>query len=118
MSTASLKQKYQAEIERLDEEQRDLARMWTQVPWFALCAVLAPVVGYVWGWGAGVVELLVSGALVGVRAYLIAVRMTENRWTHDKLLDDMAEADGEPAHTSGVRGALGLERSGTRAAAA
>jgi len=86
-----LSQKYQTEIDRLDDEYTDLQRMWTQVPWFALAALLSPVAGYVWGWGAAVVELLVSGALVGVRAYLVAVRQTENRWTREKLVNDLRE---------------------------
>jgi hypothetical protein len=99
MKTQTMKEKYQAEIDRLDAEHAGLAKLWIQVPWFALTALLAPVAGLVWGWGAAVVELLVSGALVGTRAYLVAVRMTENRWIRDKLLADMQAQDEQLAPT-------------------
>jgi hypothetical protein len=91
MTSPTLTEKYQAEIARLDEEHTDLVRMWNQVPWFALFALLSPAVGWVWGWGAGIVELMVTGALVGVRAYLVAVRQTENRWNRTKLVEDLDE---------------------------
>jgi len=99
----SLKQKYRIEIDRLDAEHADLERLWTQVPWFACVALLAPIVGFLWGFGAAMVELLVSAALVGTRAYLIAVRKTENRWSRDKLVSDLEELDGAPesADTTG-----------------
>ena len=89
----SLKEKYRIEIARLDADLADLERLWNQVPWFAVVAVFAPVVGYVWGFGAAMVELLVSAALVGTRAYLLAVRKTENRWSRDKLLADLEELE-------------------------
>ena len=93
MTSPALSQKYRAEIERLDEEYRDLERMWSQVPWFALFALLSPVVGAVWGWGAGLVELMITGALVGTQAYLVAVRQTENRWNRSKLDNDLSEQE-------------------------
>ncbi|MEY4513324.1 MAG: hypothetical protein RLZZ450_5446 [Pseudomonadota bacterium] len=97
MTSPTLTEKYQAEIARLDAEHDDLARMWTQVPWFVLFAALSPVVWAVWGWGAGVVELMVTGALVGTRAYLIAVRQTENRWNRTKLVNDLDEQLAAPS---------------------
>ncbi|MDB4973660.1 MAG: hypothetical protein JWN48_2001 [Myxococcaceae bacterium] len=103
MQNQDMKHKYRAEIERLDQEQRELDKLWTQVPWFALAALLAPVVGYVWGWGAAVVELLVSAALVGTRAYLIAMRKTENRWNREKLVDDLNALPEEPAPSPSTR---------------
>jgi hypothetical protein len=87
----SQKEKYRIEIARLDAEIVDLERLWKQVPWFACTALLAPVAGFVWGWGAAVVALLVSAALVGTRAYLIAVRKTENRWSRRQLVSDLDE---------------------------
>jgi hypothetical protein len=106
MNDEELREKYQAEIERLDAEHTDLQRLWTQVPWFALFALLSPVVGAIWGWGAAVVELLVTGALVGTRAYLIAVRQTENRWNREKLVHDLEAAREQSPATSGLRRTL------------
>jgi hypothetical protein len=87
----SQKEKYRIEIARLDAEILDLERLWQQVPWFACTVLLAPVAGLVWGWGAAVVALLVSAALVGTRAYLVAVRKTENRWSRAQLVSDLDE---------------------------
>jgi hypothetical protein len=100
MEEQSLEGKYQAEIARLDEEHRQYEKLWTQVPRFALVLLLAPVVGLVWGFGWFVAEVLVSAALVGTRAYLIAVRKTENRWNRDKLLEDLRERSGGDALTA------------------
>jgi hypothetical protein len=111
MTSPALSQKYRAEIERLDEEYRDLERMWSQVPWFALFALLSPVVGAVWGWGAGVVELMVTGALVGTQAYLVAVRQTENRWNRTKLDHDLSEQQAAPGRdVSATRRLASVER--------
>ena len=87
----SQKEKYRIEIARLDAEILDLERLWKQVPWFACTALLAPLAGLAWGCGAAVVALLVSAALVGTRAYLIAVRKTENRWSRAQLVSDLDE---------------------------
>jgi hypothetical protein len=86
-----LEGKYRAEIERLDAEHREYEKLWTQVPRFAWVVLLAPAVGVLWGFGWFVAALLVSAALVGTRAYLIAVRKTENRWNRDKLMEDLRE---------------------------
>ena len=56
--------------------------------------LLAPVAGFVWGWGAAAVAVLAAFALVGVRAYLIAMRKSEVVWNRDRLLDELGE---EPA---------------------
>jgi hypothetical protein len=123
MSTHSLKQKYEAEIDRLDREHTELERSWNQVPRFALVALLAPLCGLVWGWGAAVVALLVSAALVGTRAYLSAVRRSENRWNRNKLLDDLSELDTTSSEAAAAlkaaqRSALVRSREQARASAA
>lgn len=87
--TTEMQRKYQAEIERLDGEIAHYEQQWTKVPRFAWAALVCPVVGSVAGWGAGFVALLVTAALVGVRAYLIAVRKSENVWTRDRLLAEI-----------------------------
>jgi uncharacterized membrane protein YdbT with pleckstrin-like domain len=92
MEEQTLEGKYQAEIERLDAEHREYEKLWTQVPRFAWVVLLAPVIGFIWGFGWFVAAVLVSGALVGTRAYLIAVRRTENRWNRDKLVEDLRES--------------------------
>lgn len=94
MEDETLEGKYRAEIARLDAEHREYERLWTQVPRFAWVLLLAPVIGFVWGFGWLVVEVLVSAALIGTRAYLIAVRKTENRWNRDKLVEDLREEIG------------------------
>jgi uncharacterized membrane protein YdbT with pleckstrin-like domain len=86
-----LEGKYQAEIARLDAEHREYEKLWTQVPRFAWVVLLAPVIGFIWGFGWFVAAVLVSAALVGTRAYLIAVRKTENRWNRDKLVEDLRD---------------------------
>jgi hypothetical protein len=87
--TTEMQRKYQAEIERLDGEIAHYEQQWTKVPRFAWAALVCPVVGSAAGWGAGFVALLVTAALVGVRAYLIAVRKSENVWTRDRLLAEI-----------------------------
>ena len=109
--------KYHAELERLDAERAHYERQWSKVPRFGWVALSVPVSGLIWGWGAAVVALLVSLALVGTRAYLIAMRKGENRWNRERLLDDMgalersrgSELD-RTVSRSGAPGALVLER--------
>jgi hypothetical protein len=88
---AELCRKYRAEVERLDGEIAHYDQLWTQVPYFALAAALAPVAAYLWGWPAAFVELFVSAALVGVRAYLIAMRKSEIVWNRARLLEELGE---------------------------
>ncbi|MET0340822.1 MAG: hypothetical protein ABW252_07455 [Polyangiales bacterium] len=92
MTNPSLERKYQVEIDRLDAEHAELERLWTNVPWFAALIAVAPFAGALWGWGAAVVAMLVTAALVGTRAYLIAVRKSENRWNRERLFDDLHAA--------------------------
>jgi hypothetical protein len=84
--------KYRAEIDRLEREIAHYERQWTKVPRFAWAAALCPVAGLLAGWGAALVALLVTGALIGVRAYLIAVRRSENEWTRDRLQAEIGAA--------------------------
>jgi len=85
--------KYQRELERLDAEYAHYEQQWTKVPRFALVGLSVPIAWFVWGWGAGVVALLVSAALVGTRAYLIAMRKGEIRWNRERLVSDMEEVE-------------------------
>jgi hypothetical protein len=81
--------KYRAEIARLDGELQHYDQQWTTVPHFAWSALLAPIAGYWAGWGAAVAALLVAAALVGVRAYLIAMRKSEVSWNRERLVEDL-----------------------------
>ncbi|MET0343672.1 MAG: hypothetical protein ABW252_21850 [Polyangiales bacterium] len=89
--------KYEAELQRLDELHDELDVLWTKMPRYAWLAAFAPVVWYFKGWGWAVVELLVTAALVGTQAYLIGVRRSENRWTHQSVAHDLANLRAEIA---------------------
>ena len=88
MNTTS-QTKYQIELERLDEQFRQLQSQWQRTPRLALFALLAPVVGYKAGFGAAMVELMVTAALVGTYSYLIGVRKSENRWTRASVAREL-----------------------------
>ena len=95
--------KYHVELQRLDGEIAHYDRLWTQVPYFALAALLAPVVGIMWGWAAMFVELLVTAALVGVRAYLISMRKSEIVWNRARLVEELGERSDAARGASAVR---------------
>lgn len=95
MSDDARIEKYDAEIRRLDELYAELDDLWSKVPRYGYLALLAPVVWYFKGWGWGIVELMVTGALIGTQAYLIGVRKSENRWTRAMLVDDLARLHAE-----------------------
>ena len=82
-------QKYEAELARLDDLHAHLGQLWTQVPYYGLLAVFAPVVWYYAGLGWAIAELLVTASLVGTQAYLIGVRKNENRANHALVEADL-----------------------------
>lgn len=88
------REKYEAELSRLDEEFADLQQHWRHVPRFAWVALSVPMALVVYGFGAAVVALLVSFALVATRGYLIGVRKSENRWIRASVAREI-EGDGE-----------------------
>jgi hypothetical protein len=87
--TSEMDRKYRTEVARLDGELAHYDRLWTQVPQFAWVALLAPVVGFMWGFAAALLEIVLSAALVGVRAYLIAMRKSEISWNRARLVSDL-----------------------------
>src|SRR6476619_3034704 len=89
------RKKYETELRRLDEQAAELERQWRHTPRFALFALLAPVVGFKFGFGAAMVELMVSAALVGTYSYLIGVRKSENRWTRNSVARELEAAQQE-----------------------
>jgi hypothetical protein len=107
MNAPSIQAKYEAEMLRLDAEYASLDVHWSKVRRSAQWVLLAPLVWYGFGWGAAVVELLLTGALVLTRAYLIGVRKSENRSTREVLERELKE------QSSGL---FGLGRSSLRLA--
>lgn len=95
-----LSMKYRAELERLDAEYAHYEQQWSKVPRFAWVALSGPSAGLLFGWAAAVVALLVSAALVGTRAYLIAMRKSEIRWNRERLLDDLGALEDGLVRTS------------------
>lgn len=87
---------YEIELRRLDAEAEELKRSWSRVPWFAVCFLSAPILGSLYGVGVGVVAFLISGALCGMRTYLVGIRVSENRWTRQSLARDLAEGTRAP----------------------
>lgn len=96
---SELSKKYRAELTRLDGELAHYERLWTQVPQFAWAALLAPVAGIAWGFSAALLELFIVAALVGVRAYLIAMRKNEVVWNRASLVRDL-ETSSAPRSTA------------------
>lgn len=83
--------KYEAELARLDQLHAHLEHLWTQVPRYALVGLAAPFVWYFVGFGWALTTLLVTGALVGTQAYLIAVRKNENRFNRELVARDLEQ---------------------------
>jgi hypothetical protein len=82
-------EKYEQEIRRLDELDKELDVLLIHAPRYAYVALLAPVVWYFVGGGWAFAELLVTAALVGTQMYLLKVRKSENRWNRDSLVEDV-----------------------------
>jgi hypothetical protein len=100
---SELHNKYRAELTRLDAELAHYERLWTQVPQFAWPALLAPIAGLVWGFSAALLALFITAALVGVRAYLIAMRRNEVTWNRTSLLRDLEIGEKSRSETTGDR---------------
>jgi hypothetical protein len=94
--SSELHDKYRAELARLDGELAHYERLWSRVPRFGWVAVLAPIAGLVWGIAAALLTLLVTAVLVGVRAYLIAMRRSEITWNRTRLATDLETTQAPP----------------------
>lgn len=81
---------YEVEMGRLDEEYASLEQSWKNVPKFAWFLLLAPILGVKFGVGIGVLALIVTGSLFGMRTYLVGVRVSQNRWTRESLAKELA----------------------------
>ncbi len=100
MSESQQLAKYEQEIARLDLLYVDLDRLWAKVPRLFYAALLAPVVFYFAGIGWAIVELLITGVLVGCQAYLIGLRKSENRWNREQVAHDLAQLRDELSQAS------------------
>jgi hypothetical protein len=96
----SLRAKYEADMTRLDAEYAVLDALFRRVPRSAFVVLLAPVLWYGVGWGAAVVLLLLAFALTATRAYLLAVRKSDNRSTRESLERELREQVGAREPTS------------------
>ncbi|HEX5656327.1 MAG TPA: hypothetical protein VFX59_03990 [Polyangiales bacterium] len=92
--------KYEDEIRRLDVLDKELDVLLEHAPRYALLAVLAPAVWYFFGGGWALVELLVTGALVGTQMYLLKMRKSENRWNRESLVEDVRRIRAEQVWAS------------------
>ncbi|MFT3924027.1 MAG: hypothetical protein QM778_15945 [Myxococcales bacterium] len=90
MNQAS-REKYEIELQRLDMQFAEYERHFKRIPRYALFGLLAPLVWYLKGFPAAMVELMVTAALVGTSFYLSAVRKSENRWIRASVAREIAE---------------------------
>lgn len=97
MSDEARIQKYETEIQRLDQLDLHLDELLVKAPRYAYLALLAPVVWYFKGFGWAFVELLVTAALVGTQSYLLRMRKSENRWNRASLVEDVRRIRAELA---------------------
>jgi hypothetical protein len=86
---------YETELARLGELDRDLIRLWKQIPRYGYLGLIAPVVWYFAGLGWAIVALLSVGALLATQAYLIGVRRNEIQWNQKLLTEDLAQLRAE-----------------------
>jgi hypothetical protein len=84
--------KYETELQRLDAQYAELEGHFRRIPRYALFAFLAPLFGYVYGFSAALVELMVTAALLGTSFYLTAVRKSENRWIRASVAREIGPA--------------------------
>jgi hypothetical protein len=88
----AIRQKYEIELRRLDEQFAELQNSWRHIPRYASFALIAPWLAYAYGFAAALVELLVTMALIGTSLYLTGVRKSENRWTRESLARELTQA--------------------------
>jgi|GEM_PF-4663879 len=81
----TIREKYELELRRLDEQLVEYGRHERRIPRLALFALLSPLFWYLKGFPAAMVELMVTAALIGTSFYLVAVRKSENRWIRNSV---------------------------------
>ncbi|MGE0790288.1 MAG: hypothetical protein AB7S26_31725 [Sandaracinaceae bacterium] len=79
------------EIERLKGEAKILQRDWRRIPFLAAFIVLAAPAFFVWGPAAAMYTVLAVPCLIGTAAYLVGVRIRENRELLRELQDQVRD---------------------------
>jgi uncharacterized membrane protein YjjP (DUF1212 family) len=92
--------KYEEEIRRLDELDRELDVLLTQAPRYWFVGLATPFVWYYVGGGWAIATLLVTASLVGTQTYLLKVRKGENRWNRESLVEDVRRLRAEQVWAS------------------
>jgi hypothetical protein len=98
-----------AHIERLRRQRARLERDWTRIPRLSLAAVLVVPAYLLSGVGAALATALFVPCLLGTAAYLIGVRLFENKQTIQDLERAVAEHDAstqpaeEPARPAALK---------------
>jgi len=78
-----------ARVDRLDALIADIDRDWARVPRLAWLALASIPVGFFFGVGLAVVEVVVVAALIGVVYYILGVRREEYRRDRDDIQHDL-----------------------------
>ncbi len=89
MDSAEQIEKYEQEIRRLEELDKELDVLLTHAPRYWYVGLATPFVWYFFGGGWAVAAVLVTVSLVGTQTYLLKVRKGENRWTRESLVEDV-----------------------------
>lgn len=84
-----------AQIERLKQHRARLEKDWSRIPRLAYSGLLVVPAYFVGGVGAALATLLFVPCLVGTAAYLVGVRLFENKQTTRDLELQVAEHDAE-----------------------
>jgi hypothetical protein len=86
-----------AHIERLKHQRARLQRDWSRIPRLGYSAALAVPAYFVGGLGPALATLLFVPCLLGTAAYLIGVRLVENKQLVEELERAVAEHDAATA---------------------
>jgi cell division protein FtsL len=82
-----------AQIERLKQQRARLERDWSRIPRLGYSAALVVPAYFVGGTGPALATLLFVPCLLGTAAYLIGVRLFENKQLVEELEHAVAEHD-------------------------
>jgi hypothetical protein len=89
-----------AQIERLKQQRMRLERDWSHIPRLAYAAILVAPAYFFWGVGAALATLLFVPCLLGTAAYLVGVRLFENKQTTQDLERAVAAHDAASSPTT------------------
>jgi DMSO/TMAO reductase YedYZ heme-binding membrane subunit len=90
-----------AQIERLKQQRARLQRDWSLIPRLGYAAVLVVPAYLVWGLDAAMAAILFVPCLLGTAAYLVGVRLFENKQTLQELEHAVAMHDASQRSSGG-----------------